>query len=410
MINNKDENKVNYFFVFFIIVLMFRPSPTLLLGPVIGLRMMDLILLIFLLVYIFYKRSESYKIDNTTLILMIMLVSQCISMFFSIFYHEVLIEDLFEIFRPVLYVVTYIVIKKYYTFTSLNYVYTAIFFTLLLGFIELHNFFNLENVLKYLYDHTKSRAIDSTSWRIVGSFYNPNYFGYYLALIVNLSLIMVLFQVRTKYSLFIFSFSLYLLFFTGSRTALISVGVGLLITIVLYLLKHTGIKVYKKLIILFCILSFTLFIAPNIIEYLNQNFKRFNDFENISHNFYTRVAVWDYSLQWIKERPLFGNGPGKAIIESFDNNYIIILFRYGIVGLIIFLLLLVKLYIRAFSNFFKSNNMNITIASLVIISVLNILNVTMLTAIPFDFIQTGTLFICCIAIYNALVGSISNEK
>lgn len=410
MKNNKikEVREISAFFIIFLSFLLFRPSPTLLLGPALGMRIMDLILILLLLGFIFLYKKKKYSIDLNFIILTSLIFLQLFSILFANLKGNVTIEDLFEIFRPVLYLLIYIVIKEITTIRSLNLIYSLLSATLLLGFIELYNLMNLNNLLMYIYDYSKSRNIDSTNWRIVGSFYNPNYYGYFLSIIANLSFVLILYNFRMKYSVLIFLASFYLLFFTGSRTALISVSASLIITIVLFLLKRKNVSSFKKIVITFIILGFSLLFLPMLSDFLSQNFRRYNDSANMSLNFFARVNVWEYSLGWISGNILLGNGPGKSIIKSFDNNYIIILFRYGLVTLLIFLFFIVKTYTLAFKKYFYETNINLTASSLIMISMVNILMITMLTAIPFDFLQTGSLFIASVGVYYSIIGGEKN--
>ena len=128
---NKQEYKLkkNIFFIIFVAFLLLRPSPTLVLGPSLGMRLMDLIIILLLIGFIFLKRNKKYALDINFIILSLLLFLQLFSILLANFKGNVTIEDLFEIYRPVLYLLIYLIVKETANLKSLNVLYSLISLT-----------------------------------------------------------------------------------------------------------------------------------------------------------------------------------------------------------------------------------------------------------------------------------------
>ncbi|HZK10764.1 MAG TPA: hypothetical protein VFD10_00165, partial [Atribacterota bacterium] len=70
-------------------------------------------------------------------------------------------------------------------------------------------------------------------------------------------------------------------------------------------------------------------------------FLRFNQLENISQatSWQARIVNWKVNYDLWKLSPLFGWGPGKVTMTTIvDNEWLLLLRRYGLIGVIIFIL------------------------------------------------------------------------
>lgn len=126
---------------------------------------------------------------------------------------------------------------------------------------------------------------------------------------------------------------------TSSRT----VFAGVSCVMALFVLTHKGIKVSAKIWILIFIVATSVVLLPHF-AYLIEGFTTFFSDEG-NHSFNKRLMVWQYLFEKIKLSPIIGWGVAESIIDGFpvDGEYIFTLFRYGAVGLILYLLINIKL-------------------------------------------------------------------
>ena len=135
-----------------------------------------------------------------------------------------------------------------------------------------------------------------------------------------------------------------------------------------------------------------------------KNFRRLSDTENILLSFYTRVDIWESALQLWKGTPLFGIGSYKSIIDIFDNNYINILFKNGILGVTFFVLFLGNNLIKSYKLFLNKHNNFIRTFALGMIGINISTIISMITMSTYNFIQTGSIYILLISIQDTLLG------
>lgn len=73
-----------------------------------------------------------------------------------------------------------------------------------------------------------------------------------------------------------------------------------------------------------------------------------------SHSWSERIQIWKQLLLMVKDHPLFGYGPNKNFFYEnnlfSENEYILMLWRYGIVGLMAYLSLYLYPIFRAFKK------------------------------------------------------------
>lgn len=61
---------------------------------------------------------------------------------------------------------------------------------------------------------------------------------------------------------------------------------------------------------------------------------------------HVRFRAWTLAIEWIQASPILGWGPGKQYLPlTVDNEYLFVLSRYGIVGLIIYLTMYATLFL-----------------------------------------------------------------
>jgi len=234
-------------------------------------------------------------------------------------------------------------IKRYYKIALVVFLCSAIF-----GIAQYLNLGNINTTISPYYTPTQMRGL-LVHKRIIGTTGNPNEFGALMVLASSLAFSGVLFFKKKTMRLFswicfaVFVLSIVL---TLSRSAIIALIIAICF---LTLFKYPSIlgtkRGIKRLAIIIPIMIIILLIIINIAP--EKFFLRFNQLENISHatSWQTRIVNWKVNYDLWKLSPLFGWGPGKATMTTIvDNEWLLLLRRYGLIGVIIFISWFVSFY------------------------------------------------------------------
>lgn len=167
----------------------------------------------------------------------------------------------------------------------------------------------------------KNIGFDDHYFRLIGSFYDPNYYG---AILAGLAL----FLIATK-KYFLSLPLLLMLALTFSRASFLAFGIGLIVL----LISQKNIKI----LLLLGVLGLLIFLTP----------KPFGEGVNLLRTFsiYSRITSWNQGLDLYSQRPLLGWGYNtlrsiNGQLFQIDNSYIVILATTGIAGFAAFLYLL----------------------------------------------------------------------
>lgn len=388
--------------------IIFRPTPTRILGTSLGLKLADLLLFSLVLI-VFVRDHKLISPKSKSLIFLVsLLFIEIFALGRSMFIHTILLEDIFELFRPILYVALYLAVYKItnYEILSIRQLKKAMnvfAFLIITSYVQLFNLFNIKYFMSFIYEVSKSRTMDInvSIWRVSGTFTNPNYFGFFLTFVACFMLVLGLIgKKKLKFLMYFFIISI-LVLFTGSRTAVICELLSAFIILVIYFRSLSKSKKVTRLIktsfltllILFVIMYF---VSPLIFE----KFGRFSNIYNIKLNFIARYEAWQSALDiWIIN-PILGNGPYKAYMDSFDNNYVLILYRNGLVGLLSFMAFFANNITKSFKIYKRVDIKGISIYGIAMVGVNISLLVSMLTAVTYNFIQTGSIYILLVAIQD----------
>jgi len=173
--------------------------------------------------------------------------------------------------------------------------------------------------------------------RILGTMGNPNInallFSFFLVYFITF-----LERKEWHYGKLLFFLSFAMILFTQSRTAILSF---VCIFVFYVILKKLNWKYLVKLITLLILIIFLVKLADDLsLSYISN--AKLNIAENGSLR--GRLEVWSELWAMIKERPFFGYGINKNYFYSHklysENEYILILWRYGFIGLIFYLTML----------------------------------------------------------------------
>ena len=213
------------------------------------------------------------------------------------------------------------------------------------------------NITKSLFFYQKSFDY---SYPYHGVFYNANHYGYYLTLVVILSIGMFLIEKKNTYKLLfllIYYINLYTLIINNTFGAYIGVLIGLIVFVILAFKKVNKFEL-GIIILLFVLNSLTIQYKNNVI--VIDNFKNlFIDVRDTVDGTQVsagtgRVTLWKDYCGYISKSPLLGYG-GENIDKSIcrcnyldaPHNSLIELAAYnGIFVPIIYLLFLIGLLIR----------------------------------------------------------------
>ena len=233
--------------------------------------------------------------------------------------------------------------KHYYKIALVLFLCSAFF-----GIAQYLNLGNINATISPYYTLTQMRGL-LVHKRIIGTTGNPNEFGALMVLASSLAFSGVLFFKKKTMRLFSWiclSFFVLSIVLTLSRSAIISVIIAICF---IALLKYPFIvrtkRGIKRLAVIIPIMIIILLIIINIAP--EKFFLRFNELENISQatSWQARVLNWKENYDLWKLSPLFGWGPGKATMTTIvDNEWLLLLRRYGLVGVIIFILWFANFY------------------------------------------------------------------
>jgi hypothetical protein len=375
-------------------------------GNEIGMKVPDLIFICLFSIYIYINRNEM-RLPKISLIFFFIILGQVLSEINGIINGKVLIvNDLidfiltFEITAA--FVVGYSLALKYENHKGQ--VFGFSFWLLIASFLGLSililfNFWGVKEVLGSLYELDKSRSVsvDNTGnlFRLSSTFTNPNYFGLFICALSSIfvSLYFRTFNLKNLLGVLV---CLSLVLVSGSRTALISFIFVVLFIGAFQILKYSRRepKLIISLTVVILILAFTL---PIFIEKVMASLGRYTDLENMANSMNARFNAWDIALRWIYDYPLLGIGSNKVNMTSVDNNYIYLLYKNGLVGLGLYLLLFSFMSFISIRAFLKSNSKEVFTPTVAMVTTGLILTtlIGMLTAVPLNMVQFAVpLFLC----------------
>jgi voltage-gated potassium channel Kch len=405
-INEKILAKNKLILLLFFIMIVFKPSPGMIIGSWVGKGITLAIMgaSTFMCLYILYLKRDisDYKKNPVVIFGLLTVLSLLVSVIYgSIFFSEYTsLTDFIEVYRYLLYFSFFIIAKETMNFSINDIVKTAlvfIFIVELFGVMQFYNIIDINNHIGLLYTSSESLYnMILMQHRIGSTFLNPNLYGSFIVIVISLLLSLLTFKYPVKWY---FIYPLLLLtilsiFYTTSRTAVITIfGVIVYWIIITLITKADSFKGTLKngLIVLALFILAAIILIPNI-NYLNyakdqivknldislsfgdesnpeedpsdetqENEKEEKEnrikksVESVS-SFKSRYHYWDLNMAQFKESPILGSGPMKDEFVRFaDNAYIYTLARYGIVGLIILVGFYLYMYSRTAITVYRKN-------------------------------------------------------
>ncbi len=249
-------------------------------------------------------------------------------------------------------------IPKYYFILLTIFMGSAI-----IGFAQYFNLFDINSIVSPYYAPTQMAGLVKAG-RIVGTTSNPNEFGSFMVLAASLALTGALWfkgngiKLISWVALGVFSFAIIL---TLSRSALLGLLVACFFILFFKYPLHFGfnrtIRGFFLAVPLLLVLAFVLLqLAPDLF------FFRVGRVLNLSTDtsWQARLAYWSTQLAIWKQSPIFGWGPGKATMSTIvDNEWLLLLRRYGALGVLVFILWFTGIY-RTLSKIARKAKNNYT--------------------------------------------------
>ncbi|MBY7144657.1 O-antigen ligase family protein [Virgibacillus sp. NKC19-3] len=192
--------------------------------------------------------------------------------------------------------------------------------------------------------------LDFTDHRFKSIFHNPNYLGVFLFVMLYFKILAVKYgsKLERLYFLILIALNFILIYCTNSRAVMVAVAVVLLAWIFL--------KEFRKFFpyLFFVVVTLNIVFLITYVKLHNTSLGMFLNeisLKIIGKSFYSgRSVLWEEILQKVEEKPLFGYGLGvkASDITSFSltahNQYLQFMIEEGILGLVIFLLLLYSIW------------------------------------------------------------------
>ena len=338
------------------------------------------LLLIMTLGLLFYKilyKKEKIKFQKNFLsyFSISLIIFSCWTFAVNVFYlfvnKQFILSNFFEVLRPILYVSTILLVNIYSRSDEIKKYLKKLFIILvvvncIVAISQRYNPFNINELYVKFIAPTQYHTLvgNYPDPRVVGLTGNPNVFGLLLSIGILVTTYEIIVSKKKKY-LILFLLEYITLFMTMSRTSFVCNIFMLMIFIFAYYFKSKGFKktiVPVLTLVVFCFSS--LFILPDKItwrikqlidisgltswisrvEHSSDNFHEIFSPEPIEpskpdsdkeENEYLDVQV----SRELKIMIGVGSDKLKQYGLVYDNEYLVIIYRYGIIGLVIYLLI-----------------------------------------------------------------------
>lgn len=348
----------------------------------------------------------------------------CLYIFFTIAINQQLgtINNYFEIYHLFKFFCFYIFFKEVLKKQSLELIFDICFIGLVIFHLfHYFNLFDFNKIIMPLYCGEDSPHLlffgynslgEPASKRALGILGNPNTNA---ILYIFFIILYAPTQQWKRKNIIFFFVSLSLFLSCQSRTGLIALIIILLIN--LYFIKISLKKKFLLLSIISCIIVSNLYF-PTILQLLHIQIPTQThsmdyaasllDTSALQSNSWTnRLQIWKDLLNMIAEKPIFGHSPNKTFFYEnhihTENEYILISWRYGIIGLILYL----SLYLKIILNTFKQVNSSIYAKNLLLITI--VFAITACTNCPFSQDKLAILFIV-FAAHKNIFPCFNNKK
>ncbi|ACD95213.1 O-antigen ligase family protein [Trichlorobacter lovleyi] len=373
----------------FTILFMLLLTPTFYAPGVIGIRLEEIYVLLFVLIIfcIPNKNGWSIKIPSRVIIMLFFPPILMLSIFAgAVCALPATLADLMKLVWLAKSILIYII---FYNFINLDgsglnnriefiirsYISLAAVSSLVC-FQQYFNLFNLNSIYIPLIAPTQFTSLmpGYPTPRVVGMMGNPNIQGYALAIGILLAIYMTLNKKETAITITL-PVMFIALFMTLSRGALISLFAGLFLF--LFAMKNTSTKIKLIKIAIGLIIIFTLYYS---YEFLLQNellynaiLYRYENLDNVAEDtsFSARYGGWSINWKYFNMSPILGVGfmpRATNIFIGADNEWIYILRSLGLLGVVWLLILLIAPFIFNKKSKQIAKNINTLVLSIILLA------------------------------------------
>ena len=234
-----------------------------------------------------------------------------------------------------------------------NLVHVLFGILVLINFLHFFNLLHINFLLEHYYNggiHLQFFGLDSIGApavkRLVGTMGNPNINGLLFGLF---TIFYFPFKFKQKELIGFFT-ALLMTFLCQSRTSLVIIIAIILFTLVFH---HSKFKLQQWLILLFgtcTIYLLSWMLATSFFQYTSYNNSLLDGTALFSGSVRSRWESWELLWNMIVQHPLFGYGPNKNFFYAHqiysENEYLLMTWRYGIIGLILYLSIFIYPFIK----------------------------------------------------------------
>lgn len=235
----------------------------------------------------------------------------------------------------------------------------AVFALALIAISQGYNLFGVNEYLSPMYIQREwllTIVRRASSFRVSGTTGNPNHFGFMEVMIVTFLLSTVLFcqqrlhKVTLVVLLVALGLSLYSILLTASRTATVALAVSAVFILATFVTNNLAGRVRTRILTVALVLVLGLAVIPFAHGRFFTAVGLLLDPSGISQHstIQGRLVMWTTALEQIRWSPVFGWGVATVSMSSIvDNDYLLLMRRFGIVGLAILLLLFLTVFLKA---------------------------------------------------------------
>lgn len=398
------------FFFAFILALLFVPPFNL---PGISFKFQIIDFFFPLMVsWIIWKKRDVFKlayVRNLILFVGVIIVSILFNSKKNSF------NDFFEVYDILKYIAVFIVFKEIYQPKIKRIAFDIAFILLLLfNLLHYHDIFGFNEVIMPYFcgDHSihlltfgYNSIGEPATKRMLGVIGNPN----------NNAILFIIFFIfylpkkgwTTKEMIF-FYLSVIAVSACQSRTGIIAFAVIFIFNFILIKWKWWKIALHSTFVTLFLVLFFNLsaFSSYLQLDFLTQKKQKkdyimslFNEEGFQGTSWQKRVEIWKNLLGESVHKPIFGHGPQKNHFYEqklySENEYVLVIWRYGLVGIIVFLFI----YLIPIRNILKNARGDIEAKNILMLILLFM--ISSLTNVPLSNTTLAPLFFLLMGSYYA---------
>jgi hypothetical protein len=384
----------------FLIIFLFKPTPVNFLGPEIGMKIPDVMFVFIMILYLSVHRVI-VRLGAITYTIAFLVVFELLSQVIGATSHDIVINDLVELIRWPIFLLALICgysmgAKSEKIIFSGGVLIVFILF-IVFSMVLFFDFSGSKEIIANFYEVGKSRGHSEINvyniWRLSSTFTNPNYFSFFCSTMVIWFFYCFLTIGKLRNAVFFLAF-LGMLLLTGSRTGLVSFFV--VFTCIIFLDFFTnGLKSSRSKWMYGSMLTSLIFVIPFVVEFLSKLLWRYANTKNIQVNIDARILAWKEVMGSISENILFGVGSNKSEVSSIDSNYVLLLYKNGLLGLLLVLFLFFLSFRVGYKLYIKSNKVDSydnRLSVLLLVST-SVMLIGMLTAIPFYMTHLSVPFI-----------------